>query len=140
MSKVLVFGTFDGIHEGHRFLFQEARRYGDRLAVVVARDVTVRRVKGHDPVFSEAERLRRVQSEIAVDDAVLGNVGDVYRVVEDIRPDVICLGYDQHVFADRLPEELEERGLTPRIVRLGAYKPDVYKSSLLHKKGFFSKK
>lgn len=139
MKKVLVFGTFDGLHEGHRFLFREAKRYGERLFVVVARDATVRRVKKHDPVFSEEERLRVVSAETLVDGARLGYLDDVYRVVEEIRPDVICLGYDQHTFADRLPEVLQQRGITASIERLDAYKPEMYKSSLLHQKGFFKK-
>ena len=137
MKKVLVFGTFDGLHDGHRFLFREAKRYGDALFVVVARDATVLRVKKHEPVFSEEERVRFVSAEPLVGDACLGYLDDVYRVIEEIRPDVICLGYDQHVFADRLPEVLQQRGIVASIERLPGYKPDIYKSSLLHQKGFF---
>jgi len=38
MKKVMVFGTFDGIHEGAFGSFLAAKKYGDYLVVVVARD------------------------------------------------------------------------------------------------------
>lgn len=129
-----MFGTFDGVHEGHRYLFREAKKHGDRLCVVVALDATVRQVKGRDPRFGEQERLRDVAAQAGVDEALLGNPGDKYAVIEQVRPDVICLGYDQRVFADRLEEELAARNLSVRIVRLEAFHPEKYKSSLLHKK------
>ena len=41
MKKVLVFGTFDGLHEGHKDFLRQAKQYGDHLTVVVGRDSTV---------------------------------------------------------------------------------------------------
>lgn len=134
MKKVLVFGTFDGVHEGHKYLFREAKKYGEQLYVVVALDVTVRQVKGREPRFGQQERLRDVATQAEVDEALLGNPGDKYAVIEQVRPDVICLGYDQKIFADRLEEELVARNVSARIVRSAAFHPEKYKSSLLHKK------
>ena len=45
MKKVMVFGTFDGLHEGHLDFFRQAREYGDYLIVAVARDVNVKKIK-----------------------------------------------------------------------------------------------
>jgi len=42
---VLVFGTFDGLHDGHRFFLTEARKLGDRLIASVATDEIVERIK-----------------------------------------------------------------------------------------------
>ena len=42
---VALFGTFDGVHDGHRDLFRQARKYGGRLSVIIARDWTVRQLK-----------------------------------------------------------------------------------------------
>ena len=44
MKKVLVFGTFDLLHKGHKFVFRTAKQFG-QLYVVVARDTTVKKHK-----------------------------------------------------------------------------------------------
>ena len=137
MHKVMVFGTFDVLHKGHIFLFEQAKLYGDFLVVVVARDKTVRRVKGHRTTFSEGQRLKAVQSVHIVNYAVLGDLHDVYKVLEDFSPDTICLGYDQQAFTHELEEELKKRDVPARIIRLPPYKEQVFKSSLIkqQKKG-----
>jgi len=38
-------GTFDLLHMGHIYYLREAKKLGDKLAVVVATDSTVRRLK-----------------------------------------------------------------------------------------------
>ena len=43
MKRVLIFGTFDGIHEGHLNLFKQAKKYGDYLIVVVGRDENIKK-------------------------------------------------------------------------------------------------
>jgi len=50
-KKVLVFGTFDGLHEGHKNFFKQAREFGDFLVVVVGRDSTIVKTKGRPPKF-----------------------------------------------------------------------------------------
>lgn len=134
MKKVLVFGTFDILHEGHRFLFKEAKKHGDFLIVVVARDKTVSRVKKRKTVFNEEKRLQAVLGVSDVDYAFLGYVDDVYKVLDDVGPDVICLGYDQSHFVDKLEGELKKRKLKTKIVRLPPFKEHKFKSSLLRKK------
>jgi|SRR6185295_706244 len=138
--KVLVFGTFDGLHEGHKSFFEQAKKYGDFLVVVIGRDSTVEKLKKQPPKFNENQRLKAVQESGLVNEARLGNQApegqklDPYKVVEEIKPDVICLGYDQTFFADKLAEELPKRGLGQvEIVRLEAFEPEKYKSSLLNK-------
>lgn len=94
--KVMVFGIFDGVHEGHRFLFDQAKKHGDELIVVVGRDSYVREFKRKEPKHLEEDRLEMVASEPLVDRAVLSDeVPSTYGVIEKTRPDVICLGYDQ---------------------------------------------
>jgi len=111
-----------------------AKTHGDELVVVVARDSTIEAVKGKPPVFSEQERLQTVASVPTVDKVVLGNPGSKYDIIEQEHPDVLCLGYDQTFFLDDLGHELEMRGLYPLIIRLPAFQPEVYKSSLLKSK------
>lgn len=132
MKKILTFGTFDVLHPGHLNLFREAKRLGDHLTVVVARDRTVEAVKGRLPKMDEKERLKRVLKILEVDEAILGNKDDKYSIIEDIKPDMICLGYDQVSFTDRLEKELEKRGIKAEIIRLKPYKEHIYKSSILN--------
>jgi len=131
--RVLVFGTYDVLHPGHRDFFRQARALGDELMVVIARDQTVLEVKGRAPQHTETERLAAVEACPEVKQAYLGRLGDKYAIIEERQPDIIALGYDQGHFADRLPEELAKRGLQVKIVRLKAYKPELYKSSLLQR-------
>jgi len=132
MTKVMVFGTFDILHPGHLNLFRQAKRLGDELIVVVARDKTVEEVKGKKPMYDEKSRLKKVQCSVMVNKAVLGREDDKYSLIEEIKPDAICLGYDQDSFTSSLPEELIKRGLKAKIVRVTKYKD--YSSSVLKDK------
>ena len=127
--RVMVFGTFDVLHEGHRSLFRQAREHGDELIVVVARDETVRRIKGRPPHHGEDARKAAVEEEGLADRVVLGDPADTYAVIERLRPDVICIGYDQSAFVDSLPEELRKRGISAEIMRLAPFRPEEFKST-----------
>jgi len=131
-KTVLAFGTFDGVHPGHEHFLHEAKELGDRLVVVIALDETVIKVKGHAPKFSQNQRLAQVQAVADVDQAVLGYPGDKYKIVEEVHPDLIALGYDQSAFIEGLKPALAERHVDAEIVRLNAFHPQKYKSSLLN--------
>ncbi|MBN1792228.1 FAD synthase [Candidatus Woesearchaeota archaeon] len=131
MKKVLAFGTFDIFHKGHEYFLREAKALGDELHVVIARDETVEHVKGRKPGKGHHERREEVEAYEHMDVAVVGNEGDKYKVIEEIRPDIIALGYDQTSFTEHLEEELKKRGLSPRIVRIESFEPHKYKSSKL---------
>jgi FAD synthetase len=124
MTRVMASGVFDIIHSGHLHYLQEARKLGDELVVVVATDATVRRRK-HEPIIPDKMRLELVSALKPVDAAVLGNEGDMYAVVENIRPDIIALGYDQGFDEKRLEEALRNRGLNIKVVRVGANGEDL---------------
>ena len=132
MKKVLVFGTFDIFHEGHRDFLKQAREHGDFLCAVVARDATVVKVKGAPSQNDEQIRLATLKNSGLVDEAMLGSLDDKYEAIKKYAPDVICLGYDQKFFIDNLRDKLEELGLqNTEVVRLKAYHPEEYKSSKL---------
>ena len=133
MKKVMCAGTFDIIHPGHLFYLSEAKKYGNRLIVVVARDDTSATFKGKKPVHNEKERLEAVRMLNIVDEAILGHHGNIFDIIEDIKPDVICLGYDQKVQKQQLEDELRKRGIKADVIRIDAYMPHVYKSSQLKK-------
>ena len=134
MKKVITFGSFDILHEGHKHYFSEAKSYGDYLIVIIARDSNIERFKGRKPLHNENFRLNEVSKLELVDDAVLGHHNDIFKVLEDKKPDVICLGYDQSTATEeKISQELKSRGITAKIVRAKAFKPETYKSSKLRK-------
>ncbi len=131
MKKVMTFGTFDIFHPGHASYLAQAKKLGECLIVVVARDENVARYKKQDTRNKEKARLRVVTSSGLADSVVLGSLRNQYAVIEKFRPDVIALGYDQKVDMRELKSKLQEFSLETKIVRLKAYKPEVYKSSKL---------
>src|SRR3989338_4631729 len=133
MTTVMCAGTFDTIHPGHLYFLSEAKKHGNKLVVVVARDETSEKIKGKKPLHNEKERLEQIRSLEIVSEAVLGRRGNIFDIVEEIKPDVICLGYDQKVQKQELEEELKKRGVKADVVRIGSYMPNVYKSSKMGK-------
>ncbi len=126
---VLVFGTFDGLHPGHINFFQQAKRLGDKLIVVVGRDATVQKIKGQLPKNNEKLRLLAVQRLGLADETWLGNMGDPYAIIKKIAPDIIALGYDQNSFTQDLDSELKRLEIEAKIVRLEPFEPEIYHSS-----------
>jgi len=127
MKTVMCFGTFDILHLGHLYYFEHAKKYGDYLIVVIARDKT-KQQQQKETVFSEKERLKLIKCLRMVNEAVLGNIDDHLRIILERKPDVLCLGYDHPISEKELQQRLRQRGLTPRIVRIKAYSPHSQKS------------
>lgn len=107
MTTVLATGVFDYLHPGHRFYLQSARKLGDRLVVVIARDENVRMGKGFLPKHSEVERKRLVEASGIPDQVILGKQGSNYlEIIREICPHILAVGYDQRIpsrFADEFP-------------------------------------
>jgi cytidyltransferase-like protein len=137
---VLVGGVFDILHLGHLALLAEAKMYGDVLVVVVATDITVETLKGRRPVFPEEDRLALVESLKPVDAAIIGyeDVGMGYeQVIDDVKPNIIALGYDQDSVGRTVTELVEKRRLNVRIVRLNKFDKEKYLSSSVIRQRFF---
>lgn len=120
-KKVMATGTFDILHMGHIYYLKEAKKLGDKLVVVVARDSTVRKLK-HEPINPEKTRLELIKELKVVDEAYLGNKEDMYKTVEKIKPDIIAIGYDQIHDEEKIKSELKKRDLNSKVVRLSEYK------------------
>lgn len=132
MKKVMVFGVFDGVHEGHRHFLKEAKVFGDHLIVVVAQNHIVEHLKGRAPQLDVAERFRHLEAEDGVDEVVIGDEElSAYEVVKKYRPDIIALGYDQKLLKEDLEKNLEKFDWAVELKVLGAYEPNIYHSSLL---------
>jgi cytidyltransferase-like protein len=130
-KTVMAFGTFDVFHAGHEHFLNRAKALGDFLIVVVARDATVKNVKGEYPEQHERERLRHVRESGIADKVVHGYNDDKYRVIKKYKPNVIALGYDQFVFTYQLNKILIDEQMDTEIIRLDSYRPDIYKSTLI---------
>ena len=98
MKIVMAFGSFDVLHPGHLYFLNQAKSKGDKLIVVIALDKTIEKVKGEKPKYNERQRLEHVKGMPMVDKAVLGYEKDPYEIIEEINPDIICLGYYQDLF------------------------------------------
>jgi len=123
MVRVMATGTFDLLHIGHLYYLEEAKKLGDELIVVVANDETVKKNK-HNPVTPQEMRRRIVEALKPVDKAVIGYKDDFLKIVEEIKPDIIALGYDQKFDENEIKETLKRRGLNVKIVRCSKYTGD----------------
>lgn len=119
--RVLAAGCFDLLHYGHLKYLEEAKKLGGEnaeLIVVVARDSTIIKRKGHPPIMNEEHRRALVEALKPVDKAILGREDfDIISIINEVKPDIIALGYDQK----DLEEILLKMNLNIKIVRLEKY-------------------
>jgi len=129
MKRVVATGTFDILHPGHLYYLEQSKRLGDELTVIVARDINVKHKP--KPIIPEEQRRRMVAALRCVDRAVLGDTTDMFRPIEEIRPAIITIGFNQHFDVEQLRQSLAARGLPAEIVRIGKYGDDGLCSSRL---------
>ncbi len=134
MRKVLVFGTFDLLHKGHFYFLKQAKKYGDFLTVVVSRDINVKMQKGRLPANDEKIRLINIRRLKIANQSLLGERRISYHLIKKINPDVICIGYDQTPGMIQAKKILKRIGMSSVVLKkIKAYKPKIYKSSLVRK-------
>jgi len=138
-KTVLTSGAFDLIHYGHIRLLEEAKSHGGpdaRLVVIIARDETVRRLKGKPPVFPEDQRRALLEALKVVDEALLGYEDlDMATVIEAVKPDIIAVGHDQEDIERMAREAIEKKGLPIEVVKIGRFgKSDLNSSSKIKRK------
>jgi FAD synthetase len=130
---VLASGVFDLLHLGHVKFLEDAKKAGGpnaKLVVIVAKDSTTEKLKGRKPIMSEEQRCALVESLKVVDQAVLGYEGlDIGEVLEEIKPDIIALGYDQAEMENEVKEYLTKHKLPITVVRIGRFGENILDSS-----------
>ena len=159
MTKVLIFGTFDLLHKGHEFLIKEAYKYSEKGEVyaIVALDETVKDIKGFYPNQKEKERLKILNENKFITKAILGNEKDknidnkndlnieinnknitlnknIAEHITKIKPDIICIGYDQTSFIKELEELIRIEFPHIKLKRIKPYKEHEFKSSIIRNK------
>lgn len=131
-ARVAVFGTFDMLHEGHKHFLRVAGKQGNSLFVVVAADENVDKIKGMPPCQNQAERMREVEKTGIADEVLPGKkeMGSC-SMIEELKPDILCLGYDQ-----KIPEECKEKIDKMKndevldVIKISPHKPHMHKSSI----------
>ncbi len=104
---VMVSGGFDPIHPGHTRLFEEAKKLGDKLVVVINNDNWIRMKKGNG-FMSEKDRAEVISSFRHVDEVFISehkkNTKDISicKELSKIKPHIFANGGDR--FADNIPE------------------------------------
>jgi len=125
MVRVLATGTFEILHPGHLLYLEEAKKLGDELFVIVARDVNVKRRK-RTPIIPEEQRLKMVSALKVVDKAILGSEKDMYEPLYSIKPDMIAIGYDQDFDEGELERELRKRGFNSKVIRIKKHNSNAF--------------
>lgn len=130
---VLASGTFDLLHYGHLKFLEEAKKAGGknaRLIVIVARDPTVRRIKGSNPVIPEDQRRALVEALKPVDVALLGYRDlDFESVIKKIKPDIIAVGHDQGSIEKAVERIIAKKRLATKVVKVGRFGAEALNSS-----------
>jgi cytidyltransferase-like protein len=124
MKTVITFGTFDITHKGHIDYLTQAKKHGDFLITIIARDINIK----PNCIHSEQERKQAVEKLAIADLVVLGDKKDKLNILKKYNPDIICLGYDQKANIAEIAKASDAQ-----IIRLKSFKPEIYKSSILKK-------
>lgn len=134
MKKVVIFGVFDGIHDGHMEFIKEARGHGDQLIAIIARDTVVQSLKGKLPVYNEIDRIKALLAVPEIDLVLLGDIEEgVYKTLKEVGPDIVCLGYDQQALFDSIKTAIGNSIPKMELIFSKPYKPEEYHSSIINK-------
>ena len=135
-KRIMVFGTFDGLHPGHINFLKQAKNLARNsfLIVSIARDKNVLKIKGKYPDKNERERIKLVKKSKLADKVILSGLKNHIPHIVKERPDIIALGYDQRAYIRNLKKDLKNKGILVKITRLKPYRKKIYKNHLLKKR------
>ena len=130
LKVVLAGGVFDIIHPGHIYTLNAAKELGDVLVVVVATDNTAVKMKKRQPLHSQEQRQELVNSLSMVDLCLIGQEDDIFKTVNNVRPQIIALGYDQAHQEKFITEGCKKINLDASVARLQSPIPDSSSSKI----------
>ncbi|HDY72644.1 MAG TPA: cytidyltransferase [bacterium] len=95
-ALVAVSGYFNPVHIGHIRMFEEAKKLGTKLVVIINNDKQVK-LKGSCPFINEKERMEIIASFAVVDSIILAIDEDrtVCKTLGLIKPDIFANGGDR---------------------------------------------
>lgn len=105
VDKKIVFcsGCFDLTHAGHVLFFEDCKKLGDILVVMIGRDRVIQRDKGPQrPIVSDHLRMKLIDSLKPVDYVFLDDIISeeahpllyIDQVLEKLRPDIYVINQD----------------------------------------------
>ncbi|WP_182126495.1 adenylyltransferase/cytidyltransferase family protein [Nitrosopumilus sp. b2] len=130
LQVVLAGGVFDIIHPGHIHTLNSAKALGDVLVVVIATDNTAVKMKKRKPLHSQEQRKELVNSLSMVDLCLIGQEGDIFKTVNNVRPEIIALGYDQVHQEKFITDGCKRINLDARVARLQSPIPESSSSKI----------
>jgi cytidyltransferase-like protein len=133
-KTVAIFGVFDGIHEGHLSFIKEAKKQGNHLVAIVARDEVVKKIKSKLPISNEVERINALLNVPDIDLVLLGDPEiETYNTLKEVNPQVVYLGYDQKDLLNNINKVMKKGSLPKmKIITGQPYQPDIFHSSILN--------
>jgi D-beta-D-heptose 7-phosphate kinase / D-beta-D-heptose 1-phosphate adenosyltransferase len=126
---VMTNGCFDILHAGHVAYLEEAKSLGDRLAVAVNDDASVKRLKGPSrPITPLADRMAVLAGLAAVDWVVPFSEDTPAGIIERVLPDILVKGGDWQVDQIAGGAAVQANGGEVRVL---AYKPGRSTSAII---------
>ncbi|HOJ49758.1 MAG TPA: D-glycero-beta-D-manno-heptose-7-phosphate kinase [Spirochaetota bacterium] len=99
-EKRIVFtnGCFDILHRGHLTYLKKAKSLGDILIVGLNSDGSVRKLKGEGrPINNQEDRALMLSSLEFVDYVIVFDDDTPYRIIKEIKPDILVKGGDYKI-------------------------------------------
>jgi FAD synthetase len=130
-SRVVVYGTFDLLHQGHIEFLKGARGYCNWLGVILIPERYVKENKGVLPLHTMNERRCNLLRTGFVDAVFADSLSEGLASLNTIRPDLFCLGYDQTtIWEEKLEGHLSMRLPGCQIKRLPMFAGGIHSRSL----------
>lgn len=109
---VAVSGGFDPLHIGHIRMFEEAKKHGDKLVVILNNDNWLRDKRGYESFMPQEERKEILESIHCIDEVVFTDHApgeyfkdrSICRELRKIKPHVFVNGGDRRPEGDPVPE------------------------------------
>jgi choline-phosphate cytidylyltransferase len=88
-------GSFDLIHPGYSYTFEEAKRHCDKFIIFLQRDPSATRYTKYRPIIPYYERYKTLMAIKYIDEIYMYQTEDeLYDLIEFFKPDVRILGED----------------------------------------------
>lgn len=131
MKRVVVWGKFDGLHQGQLEFLRHARELGGELYVLVIPDEKVKENSGELPAKTAEARKRQLIGLDFVTDVYVDCLSEGLQSIPALRPDVFAFGHDQKTrWEGQLQQSLSSQGLHPEYIYLGIYNNGIHTKDL----------
>ncbi len=122
MKKVVVWGKFDVLHEGHLEFLRNAKLLGDELYVVVIPDYAVKQNSQKMPKRTAIQRKEELMKLYFIKEVYIDSLDDGLLSIIKLKPDIFIFGHDQKtIWEDKLKQYLALKNIKCEYLHLGVY-------------------